>query len=338
MNDSLNDVTLEAIEQARSRIASYARRTPLLHSQVLSERLRVPVHLKAENLQTTGSFKIRGAANALELLSPERRTRGVVTSSTGNHALALAYVARRLGIALTVCLPPGLAVSKLSTLRDLGATLHLCSSMAETERVCEQLREACGLAIIHPFDDPHVIAGQGTLALDVVDDCPDVRTILVPVSGGGLASGMVLALAGWAPWARMVGVYPSQAPALAESLRQGQPVLLKDRPTLAQALAGGINPDNRYTLKILRAHSSAIVEVSEAEIAAAIRFAYLEHRLVLEGGGAVALAAVLSGRISLRFRTGPIVIVLSGGNTDLASLDRVLAAETKACDVSARPL
>lgn len=329
MNDSLNAITLEEIEQARSRISSYVRRTPLLHSQVLSERLRVPVHLKAENLQTTGSFKIRGAANALELLAPDRRTRGIVTTSTGNHALALAHVARRLGVALTVCLPPGVAISKLTALRDLGATLRQCSSMAETERVCEQLGEACGLTIIHPFDDPHVIAGQGTLALDVVDDCPGVRTVLVPLSGGGLASGMTLALAGWAPWARVVGVYPSQAPSLAESLRQGQPVSLNERPTLAQALAGGVNPDNRYTLKILRAHLSALVEVSEAEIAAAIRFAYLDHRLVLEGGGAVALAAVLSGRISLRFRTGPISVVLSGGNMDLASLDRVLGAESK---------
>jgi len=316
-------VTLRDIYRARQCIAPIARRTPLILSLALSERAGTSVYLKLENLQETGSFKIRGAANRMLHLSSDEKARGVITVSTGNHGRAVAYVAGRLGIPAVVCMSERVPPGKVEAIRALGAEVVVGGQgYDEAEQRSVQLERERGLVRIAPFDDPRVIAGQGTIGLELLEDLPEVDTAIVPLSGGGLISGIARALKSADRTIRVIGVSQDRAPVMVHSLRAGRPVELPEEETLADALAGGIGLDNRYTFPMVRELVDDTVLVTEEEIAAGIAFALEQHRLVVEGGGAVGIAALLQGRVSGSGRN--VAVVVSGGNVGLPALRRVL--------------
>jgi len=315
-------VRLKNIYSARKRIAGIARRTPLIYSRVLSQQLRSEVFLKLENLQPTGSFKIRGAANAILALRPEEKSRGVIAFSTGNHGRAVAYVAGRLGIKAVICLSNRVPAYRVAAMQELGAeVVQRGSSQDEAYAYALEICGQRGLTMISPFDDPFVIAGQGTIALEIAEDLPDLTTVVVPVSGGGLVSGIALALKSINPDIAVVGVSMDCAPAMYRSLEAGRPIEIEEKDSLADALLGGIGLDNRFTFQMVRDDVDRIILVSESEIAEAMLFCLDRQRLVVEGAGAVGVSAVLTGKIS-----GPgakTVIVLSGGNVEAATLVRI---------------
>jgi threonine dehydratase len=308
----MSEITLRDVFLARKRIASLTRRTPLVKSEGLSRHSQ-DVHLKLETLQPTGSFKVRGAANKLLSLSPEERTRGVVAVSTGNHGRAVAYVARQLGMNATVCISARVPENKVIALRSAGVEVVIYGdSQDEAGLKAAELQAEWGLNMILPFDDPLIIAGQGTIGLELLTELPEVDTVLVPLSGGGLISGIALALKAASSKIRVVGVSMEHGAIMAESLAAGKPLELPEAPTLADSLQGGIGLNNRYTFNLVRECVDEVVRVSEEEIAAAMRFAFAEG-LVLEGAGAVPVAALLAGKTLPGKNTA---LVCSGGNVD----------------------
>jgi threonine dehydratase len=308
---------------ALGRIRPFVLRTPLISSPVLSERVGREVLVKLENLQNTGSFKIRGAASRMTLLDPSERARGVVACSSGNHGRAVAHMARELGIEAVVCVPEWVDPVKLEAMRAAGARVELAGgTYDQADRVAHDLARKEGRVFIHPFDDEAVAAGQGTLGLEILEDRPDVAEIALALSGGGLAGGVAAAVRGPSDHPRVTAVTARAARVMWESLRAGRPLELEEEPTLAGALAGGIGLENRVTFDLVREIIHNHVLVEEDEIEKAIRFSYSDLRTVVEGGGAVALAAALEGRLN---GNGPLAVVLSGGNLDLEVLRRVLS-------------
>jgi threonine dehydratase len=302
---------------ARRRIAGHVVRTPLERSASLSARLGAEVLLKLEHRQTTGSFKLRGATNALLALDAEARHRGVVAASSGNHGRALAHAARAAGARCTICVSGLAPANKRAAIEALGAKLHVVGrSHDETQAEVERLVARDGLIEISPFDDPQVIAGQATLGLEILEDAPDARTILVPLSGGGLAAGVALAAKAIKPVIRIVGVSMEHGAAMHASLAAGRPVPVEEVPTLADALGGGIGLANRHSFALVAALLDEAVLLTEAEIAAGIRHAYAEEREIVEGGGVVGIAALLAGKIR---PAGVTVALLSGRNIDIAT-------------------
>jgi len=308
--------------RARERIAPIARRTPLIRSAALGERAGTSVYLKLENMQETGSFKIRGAANRMLQLTDDEKARGVITVSTGNHGRAVAYVAGRLGVPAVICMSERVPKGKREAIRALGAEVVLHGqSYDEAERYSVRLEQKRGLVRIGAFDDPSIIAGHGTIGLELLEDLHEIDTAIVPLSGGGLISGIALALKSAERMIRVVGVSQDRAPVMFHSLRAGRPIELPEEETLADALAGGIGLDNRYTFRMVRQLVDETVLVTEEEIAAAIVFALEQHRLVVEGGGAVGIAALLHGRLSALGRN--VAVVVSGGNIALPVLRKL---------------
>jgi threonine dehydratase len=312
-------VTMRDVYEARQAVASIAVRTPLIESPELTEQIGASVYLKLENLQRTGAFKIRGAASKLRSLAEKERKRGVLTVSSGNHGRAVAYVARELGVRATVCMSTRVPRNKVAAIRRLGAEVVLHGeSYDEAERHALRLQEEHGLTMISPFDDPRVIAGQGTIGLELLEDLPEVDTAVVPLSGGGLLSGIALVLKSADASIRTVGVSMDRAPVMFHSLRAGHPIEMEEEETIADALVGGIGLDNRYTFHLIQEYVDQTILVTEEEIANAMASALEHHHLVVEGGGAVALAALLQGKVR-----GPgenVVVVLSGGNVEIPLL------------------
>ncbi len=311
-------MNLQDVYRARQKIAPIARRTPLLYSPWLSERTGSAVYLKLECVQETGSFKIRGAANKMLHLTPAERERGVITVSSGNHGRAVSYVARRLGIRAVVLLSEAVPQVKREAIRQLGGEVVVHGeTYDEATGYALRLQKERGLVMIHPFDDPLVIAGQGTIGLELLEELPEVDTVLVPLSGGGLMGGIALALKHAHTGIRTIGVSMERGPAMVESLRAGKVVDVVEQPTIADALAGGLG-DNRYTFGLIQKYVDDTVLVSEQEIADGMAFALVEHHLVVEGGGAVGIAALLQNRVERLGRN--VVIVVSGSNVELALL------------------
>ncbi|MBT8405020.1 MAG: pyridoxal-phosphate dependent enzyme [Gemmatimonadetes bacterium] len=316
-----------------TRVRSVVPRSPLVGAPDLSECLGRPTHLKLECLLPTGSFKVRGAANAMLCLAPDQRRVGVVTCSSGNHGRAVAYVAERLGIRATVCVPEWVDPVKLAAIRGHGAeTLLAGATYDEAEAVALERARDSGAHFLPPFDDPDVVAGQATVALEILDELPSVGEIVTPLSGGGLAGGIGLAVADRAPDVVVTAVTAWRARVMWESLRAGRPIELAEEPTLAGALAGGIGLDNRLTFELVRDTVTRHLTVDEAAIGRAMASAFREFGLVVEGGGAVALAAANEGLLNdgdgaPSGTPSPLVIVVAGGNVDLAVLDQVLAAD-----------
>lgn len=318
------EVTMHDIKEARKRIAALTTRTPLIVSDGLTELAGASVRLKAENLQKTGSFKIRGAANKILSLTAEERARGVITVSSGNHGLAVSYVAGELGLQAVICMSVGVPDNKVNPIRRLGSEVVLHGdSYDEAERRAMELIEERGLTLVAPFDDPLVIAGQGTIGLELLEDFPDVDTVIVPLSGGGLISGIALAVKSANPAIRVIGVSMDRAPVMYHSLQAGAPLEMEEEPTIADALVGGIGLDNRYTFRMVRQLVDDVVLVSEEEIAEAMAFTHKRHHLVTEGGGAVGIAALLHHRIN---RLGDnVAVIVSGGNVDRSLLDNIVS-------------
>ena len=312
------ELTMRDIYSARARIAPIARKTPLISSPALSKLTGSEITLKLECLQETGSFKPRGAANKILSLDSGVRQRGVVTVSSGNHGRALAYVAHRLGLRAVVCLAETVPANKRDATRKLGAEVVVKgSTYEEATEEAYRLVEKEGLEMIHPYDDPVVIAGQGTIGLELLEEFPDLDTVVVPLSGGGLLGGIAFALKSADPKIHVVGVMMERGPAMVESLRAGRLVEIVEEPTLADALAGGIIP-NKYTFELIQKTVDETVLVSEQEIAAAMAFALNHHHLVVEGGGAVGIAALRAGK--LQHLGKRVAVVISGANVDMPIL------------------
>lgn len=308
--------TLADVRQARLRIADRIHRTPMLSSQTISARVGATVFLKAENLQKTGSFKVRGATNAVRRLPPEARTRGIVTISAGNHAQAVAYAAAAEGIPCTVVMPAGAVQSKVAATRAFGAEVVLHGTSREAFELFEELQHSRGLLPVHPFDDPDVIAGQGTIGLEMAEDVPDASLVVVPIGGGGLISGIATALRGLGVQARIVGVEPTGSTAMRSALAAGHPVTLDRLDSIADGL--GAPSVSARTLGIAQRLVDEVVLVTDVEIVEAMRFLLERAKLLVEPAGAAGLAAVLGGHA--RAQGGSVVVVLSGGNVDLDRL------------------
>jgi len=319
-------VGIAEIEAARGRIAGHVQRTPLVRSAFLSDLAGTDVHLKLETLQPTGSFKLRGAFNALLRLSDAARQRGVICVSTGNHGRSVAFAARALAIPATVCLSTLVPANKVEAISALGARLHVAGvSQDEATLEAEKLIEAEGLTMIPPFDDPDVIAGQGTIGLEILDDLPDVRTAVVPLSGGGLISGVAVALKHNAEDRRVLAVSMDRGAAMHESLKAGKPVEVEEVPSLADSLGGGIGLDNGFTFDICRALIDEVVLVTEPEIYRAMAALFEIEGLVVEGGAAVGPAALMAGKLPPL--EGPVVMVISGRSVPKAQIMAILAGE-----------
>lgn len=304
-------------------MARVAIETPLVDSPVLTERAGAEVALKLENLQVTGSFKVRGAANKILSLSDQERARGIVACSSGNHGRAVAYVAELYGVPATICVPDWVDPTKLDAIRRHGAeAVRHGRTYDEAEARSLEIQRERGLAYIHPFDQPEIIAGQGTIGLELLDQMPSLDAALVPLSGGGLIAGIGLALKSHDPSVRVIGVSAANARVMYESIKAGKPIRHPEMPTLANALSGGIRLDNRHSFEMVREYVDEHVLVTEEEIRAAMAFAATEHRIVVEGGGAVGMAVLLFGKVDLEGRR--VAVVVSGGNVDPEVLTRVI--------------
>jgi len=299
-------LSLADVRAAADRIQPHVVKTPTLSGEAVAGP---GVWLKAENLQRTGSFKVRGAVNAVLQLSPQQRHRGVITLSAGNHGLALAYAAQVVGTRCVVVVRDDAPITKLEAIRRYGAEIVL-TPLAQWQERLEAEQRARDLHLVHPFDDPAVAAGQGTVGLEFLAAVPDVRTVVVPVGGGGLISGIAVAVKQQRPTTRIIGVEPEQAPCVSESLAAGHPVVPSRLDTVADGLAA---PYTRpFTLALIQRYVDEVRTVSDAAIIEALKLIALRGKLVVEPAGAAAMAALLADPAIER----PVVVILSGGNLD----------------------
>ncbi|MCD6640106.1 MAG: threonine ammonia-lyase [Nocardioides sp.] len=313
-------MSLSDIQTAREVIEDLAVRTPMEESRWLSALAGGPVLLKCENLQRTGSFKIRGAYLRLSRLSAEERARGVVAASAGNHAQGVALAATTLGIRSTVFMPEGAAIPKENATRGYGAEVRFHGQhLGESLAAATEFAESTGAVLIHPFDHVDIVTGQGTLGLEVLEQAPDVRTVLVPTGGGGLLAGVAIAIKALRPDVRVIGVQAEQAAAYPRSLAEGAPVALESVHTMADGIAVARPGD--ITFAAVRDHVDEIITVSEESLSQALLALVERAKLVVEPAGAAAVAALLDDPTA--FGT-PAVAVLSGGNIDPLLLGKVI--------------
>jgi threonine dehydratase len=308
--------TLDDIRRAHERIRPHVHRTPIFTSRTLNERFGAELFFKCENLQRAGSFKIRGAANAVFSLSPEEARRGVVTHSSGNHAQAVALAARLRGIRAIVVMPENAPAVKVAAVRAYGGEIVFCfPTLASREETAQRVVEETGATLIHSYNDERVIQGQGTVALELLEDVPDLDLLLVPVGGGGLISGMAIASKALRPSVTVIGCEPEQADDAFRSLREGRIIPVEHPNTIADGLRTSLG---EKTFAVIRSLVDQIVLVSEEAIVQAMRFLFERLKLVVEPSGAVPLAALLEEQVDVRGRR--VGLVLSGGNVDLEKL------------------
>ena len=314
------------IPGAAKAIAPFVRRTPVMRARELENPSGDRVFLKLESLQVTGSFKARGAANRILSLTDAERERGVIACSSGNHGKAVAYMAGNFEISAVICVPNWVNPVKLAGMKKAGARVVLSGdSYDEAEAQAISLEEAEGRTFVQPFDDPWVAAGQGTLGLELLEQIPDLGTVLIPLSGGGLAGGVGFALKELRPDIRLVAVSAANARVMFESLKVGSPVRMEEEETLAEALSGGIGRTNEFSLPLIRELVDEHILVEEKEIRDAMLYAFDSLNLLLEGGGAVALAALLSRKYDVGQEKGhgELGVFLSGWNFSLSRLQRL---------------
>lgn len=307
-------LTLKDVYAARRRVQRWARRTPMEHSPALSEVCGGEVWLKLENQQLTGSFKIRGATNKLLLLSPEERERGVVTASSGNHAQGLGYAARELGVRATIVVPEHTPRVKIDAIRRYGVELIIeGEEYMDSERLARRLEREQGKVFVSAYNDLELIAGQGTVGLEMLEDHPDLDVVLVPTGGGGLISGVATVFKE-AGGVEVVGVQSAASPVMYECVKRGEIVDISLEDSVAEGLHGGIEEDS-VTFDLCRRLVDDWVIVEEDSIKEAIRLMLREHRMVVEGAAAVGVAAITEN--PGRFRGRKVGVVISGGNLDL---------------------
>ncbi len=313
------DMTIRAVWEARKRIFSIINKTPCIQSPILSEKAGRNVYLKLENVHDIGAFKVRGAANKILSLGEDEKKRGVATYSTGNHGMAVAYVAKKLGIDATVCISNRVPIAKVDSLKRLGAKIEIVgeSQDAAGER-CYELEKEFGMTVIEPFDDPFVIAGQGTIGLELLEDLPNLTDVIVPLSGGGLLSGVGLGLKSSHPDIRVTGVSMERSAVMYESLKAGKPIQMEECETLADSLLGGIGLDNQYTFSMVQQFMDDVILIPEDEIAYSMAYMMDKHRIIMEGAAATGVAAILGDKIP--YQDGDIAVIVSGHNVDLSVL------------------
>ncbi|UQN15753.1 threonine ammonia-lyase [Gulosibacter sp. ACHW.36C] len=335
MSDSLDTSfvpSLDDVRAAQATVRQTARMTPLDSARFLQQYVGSPVFLKAENLQRTGSYKLRGATNRLSKLSAEERARGVVAASAGNHAQGVAFAARELDIPATIFMPKGVPIPKFEATAGYGAEIRLeGDNVAESLAGAQRFAEETGAVFIHPYDHPDIITGQGTLALDIVEQLPEVDTVIVPIGGGGLASGLGATLKQYAAEQgreiQIIGVQAENTAPFPVSMRAGHPVKIAARPTIADGIA--VAEPGQLTFEVVRKFVDRIITVSEGDLSRAILLLLERAKLVAEPAGAAAVAAILSGQVR---DTGTTVALLSGGNIDPMMLEKVISQGLTASD------
>ncbi len=313
--------TLNDIQRAQARFSGIISPSPLIHSSYFSQLSNSEVFLKMENLQETGSFKVRGAFNRLSAMTAEERGRGVIAASAGNHAQGVAWASKRLGIQATIVMPENVSIRKLLSVREYGAEVvlfgaHLSDALAHASQVAKQT----GKVFIAPFDDPLVVAGQGTIALELSHLINEDTAIIVPIGGGGLISGIAIAAKAIAPYTRIIGVQTESCPSAVRSLEKKTPVAVAVGHTLADGIA--VNKPSDLTFSIIQELVDEVVQVNEEGIAGAILNLLDKANIVAEGAGAVPVAALMEGRILKRAKR--FVLVISGGNIEINTIDRIL--------------
>ncbi|OIJ88524.1 threonine ammonia-lyase [Streptomyces sp. MUSC 14] len=318
--DSLRSVTLDDVRGAQKMLSGVARVTAMEGSRHLSQLVGAPVHLKCENLQRTGSFKLRGAYVRIAGLLPEERAAGVVAASAGNHAQGVALASALLGVHATVFMPKGAPLPKISATREYGAEVRLHGQVVdETLAAAEEYAAQTGAVFIHPFDHPDVIAGQGTVGLEILEQCPEARTIVVGMGGGGLAAGIAVAVKAIRPDVRIVGVQAAGAAAYPPSLAAGHPVSVRNPATMADGIKVG--RPGVVPFGIVKDLVDEVRTVGEDDLSAALLLCLERAKLVVEPAGASPVAALLAAPDTFE---GPVVAVLSGGNVDPVLMQRVL--------------
>ena len=312
-------VTLGMILEARERLKGVAQRTGMVQFKALSDE-HSQVYLKTEDLQNTGSFKVRGSYIKIASLSAEERACGVIASSAGNHAQGVALAAKAFGVPATIVMPAGAPLSKVKATRELGANVVLHGTVYDDAyaEAC-RIQKETGATFIHPFDDPMVIAGQGTIGLEIMDDLPDVGTIVVPIGGGGLASGVAAAVKMLHPDVRVIGVQASGAAGMKASLDAGHIVELPSAKTIADGIA--VKRPGENTFELCRQYLDEVVTVDDDEIAQAILFLMERGKMVAEGAGAAPVAAIINRKFDV---SGKVAAVISGGNIDVTMLSRII--------------
>ncbi|MBR3175292.1 MAG: threonine ammonia-lyase [Oscillospiraceae bacterium] len=311
-----NSVTLKMIQEAREALKGIAEVTPI----VTSTRLGKNLFIKSENLQKTGSFKIRGAYNKIRMLSPEEAKRGVIACSAVNHAQGAALSATRLGIRSVICMPEGAPILKVEATRGYGAEVVLVPGIYDdAAREAKRLADEEGFTFAHPFNDPYVIAGQGTIGLEILEQVPDVEQIVVPIGGGGLISGVAAAVKSMRPNVKVIGVQAATVPSMFVSMRSGEIITVRDGATIADGIH--VLTPGDLTFRMVKDYVDDIVTVSEDEIAAAIVALLEGPKTVAEGAGATSVAAYLFNRVDTSLNT---VALVSGGNVDITTLSRII--------------
>ncbi|MCY4035708.1 MAG: hydroxyectoine utilization dehydratase EutB [Hyphomicrobiales bacterium] len=317
-------LNLQDIRAAHKRIRHISVTTPLIPS-MLSGQAGYELLLKLETTQPTRSFKIRGATNAIESLTDEQKSRGIVCCSTGNHGRAIAFAAKQMGITATVCLSELVPAAKVKAIEDLGANVRRVGQTQE-DAILETNRIASGgVTEISAFDDAGVIAGQATIALELFERRFDLQNIIIPLSGGGLAGGIAFAAKQIQPRVHVVGVSMERGAGMYEAIRAGKPVEVEEYPSLADALGGGIGANNQITFKLCRKYLDDIILVSETDIYKAMRIAFQQDCIITEGAGAVCHAALLAGKLKLE---GATAFVVSGANVDMEMFQKIINGET----------
>lgn len=315
------EISLREIQDARAIIKNVAYKTGLVHNTTLSEMSGNTVYLKMENLQKTGSFKIRGAYNKIAHLTPEEKQKGVIASSAGNHAQGVALSATLYGIKSTIVMPKHAPLSKVSATKSYGAQVVLHGSVYdEAYAKAKEIQQETGATFIHPFNDPYVIAGQGTIGLEIMEDFFYVDAVVVPIGGGGLISGISIAVKSINPKTKIIGVQTKNVPSMAESISNKKITTVEGAPTIADGIA--VKTPGDLTFSIIQKYVDEIVTVDEDEIANAILLLLERAKVVSEGAGAVSVAAVLN-RLN-NYKNKKIVAVISGGNIDVNILARVI--------------
>jgi len=314
------DLTIEDIRQARERIASIAFRTPLAHSRWLSEELQRDVFLKLECFQLTGSFKLRGAMAKLSSLDQEGRSRGVLTVSAGNHGLAVAHCSEVLGLDATIVVPESASKAKVNSIRRYPVTLvERGVSYDDAERAARAMELESGKTFVSPYNDHEVIAGQGTIGLEVLEDAPDLDAVVVPVGGGGLLAGVAIAVKAIAPRIKVYGAEPAVSPTMSAALQAGRIIEIEEDPTIADGCAGNVEPGS-VTFPIIQCLVDGMIVVSEEAIRNRIAGVAMEEHLMIEGSAAVSIAALDDDRLAGK----RVAAIVSGRNITLAVFAEII--------------
>lgn len=311
---------LSEVFKASRVLKGVARRTPIMFASRINPEAKV--HLKCENLQNTGSFKLRGAYYKISQLTDEEKARGVIACSAGNHAQGVALGASRNGIKSIICLPAGAPISKVEATKGYGAEVCLVPGVYDDAYAkAVELKEEKGYTFVHPFDDEKVIAGQGTIGLEIIEDFPEVEAVIVPIGGGGLIAGVAFAIKSLRPDVKVYGVQAEGAPSMYQSIKEGKRVHLDSVKTIADGIA--VKEPGENTFKLINQYVDEVVTVSEDEIAAAILTLMEQKKLVSEGAGAVSVAAAMFNKVPIKGKN--VVCVVSGGNIDVTAHNRAVS-------------